>query len=211
MLGDYRPNVLEKHILIQTFLDLSVLQKVTSYQTWPRSSSDPSPSSRPTPKSTALKIFPASDLFYPGPLLSSWSKPLVSLIWIITLISYLIACFLPLIYILKCQLEHVTNLLKRSSSFSTQSKVRISSLRDVLQPLTSSTLPWLTVRGTNPHVHCSFPCHPDIQTVHCLVCFGSHGPFSMITLHNLAAPFLPAISVPLTCTVLFFFTAHTIT
>lgn len=37
VLGDYRPNVLEKHILIQTFLDLSVLQKVTSYQTWPRS------------------------------------------------------------------------------------------------------------------------------------------------------------------------------
>ena len=56
-----------------------------------------------------------------------------------------------------------------------------------------------------------FPFHPDIQRVHCLVCFGSHVPFSVITLHKLAAPFFLAISILLICTVLFFFTAHIIT
>lgn len=156
----------------------------------------------PPPQFTAIKIFPASDLFKPGPLLSFCSKPLIPLIWIIALISYLISSSLPLINTFKCQLDHVTTLLKLSSGFVTRSKIRVNSLQDVLQSLTSSTLPWLTVPGTNPHIPLSTQISTELTPSSALAQMRP----SLIILHKTAAPFLP--SNLYSASLIFSFTAH---
>lgn len=153
---------------------------------------------------TTFKMHLDSDHFYPCPLLTLWSKLLTSLIRIITLISYLISCFLPSVYIFKYQIDQVTTLLKLFNGFSTQSKIKVNSSRDILQLLVGLVF-------YSPLAHCArykptyallFPLSlcPGIYKVHSPVCFDSNVLFllrlSLKTSHKIVVPLLSSNLYP---------------